>query len=186
MQILIYGAPGAGKTTASKLLHEKLKVELYEGDYLREVVLPNEVGESDDPFLYVGTKQAWRQFGELNAENVVKGLKSVRKSMWPYIEKVLAQYPEVIFEAAFLDPTVFQHNKLYLVVTTDELKHREQFFRGRKYFHPQYGSNELEEGFQASRLIQDYLLAEAERLTVSVIRNKSDENALAAQFSLFD
>lgn len=90
MRIIIYGAPGAGKTSTSRLLHDKTGIELYEGDCLREVKLPSEVGDSKDPFLYIGTKQAWRLFGDLNKENVIKGLQSVRKSMQPYIDNELA------------------------------------------------------------------------------------------------
>ncbi len=182
MQILIYGAPGAGKTTASKLLNSKTGIELYEGDYLREVKRPNEVGDSKDPFLYIGTKQAWRLFGGLNSENAAKGLRAVRKSMCPYIDKELAERPNVIFEAAFLDPNVQQNSELYLVVTDDEYKHREQFFRDRKFFHPQYGSTELEEGFRASRLIQDYLIDESKRLKVTLIYNDKNQEGLLSQF----
>ena len=61
MPILIYGAPGAGKTTASKLLHDKTGIQLYEGDYLREVKMPKIVGASDDPFLYIGTNSRKRR-----------------------------------------------------------------------------------------------------------------------------
>jgi 2-phosphoglycerate kinase len=147
------------------------------------VKLPKEVGDSKDPFLYVGTKQAWRHFGELNAENVIKGLLAVRKSMQPYTEKELTGLHNVIFEASFLDPKKSANGKLYLVVTLDENKHREQFFRERKFFHPQYGSNELEEGFKASRLIQAYLIEEAKGIEVITVHNESDQDKLLSQFS---
>ncbi len=182
MRILIYGAPGAGKTTSGQLLHAKTGIGLFVGDYLREVILPKEIGLSNDPFLYVGTKQAWRNFGELNSKNVIKGLLAVRKSVRPYVERELAQRPDVIFEASFLDPQNTKGDNLYLVVTPDEYKHRGQFFRERKKFHPQYGSNELEEGFRASRLIQDYLLREAKGLNVTVVQNNQDEAKLLGQF----
>lgn len=182
MQIIIYGAPGAGKTSTSRLLHNKNGIELYEGDYLREVKLPREVGDSKDPFLYIGTKQAWRLFGDLNKENVIKGLQAVRKSMQPYIDKELAERPSVIFEAAFLDPTSQRNGRLFLVVTAEEAAHREQFYRDRKFFHPKYGSAELEEGFLASRLIQDYLIEEAKKLKVTVIYNNNNQNELLDQF----
>lgn len=181
MKILIYGAPGAGKTSTSRLLHNKTGIELYEGDYLREVKLPKEVGDSEDPFLYIGTKQAWRLFGELNKENVIKGLQAVRKSMQPYVKKELTARPNLIFEAAFLDPTVQPNGKLYLVVTLDEDTHREHFYRYRKFF-PQYGSAQLKEGFKASRLIQDYLIKEAQKLKVTIIYNDNNQEALTNQF----
>ncbi|HJQ07936.1 MAG TPA: hypothetical protein VJ836_00470 [Candidatus Saccharimonadales bacterium] len=99
--------------------------------------------------------------------------------MHPYIDKELAERPNVIFEAAFLDPKVQQNSELFLVVTADENKHREQFFRDRKFFHPQYGSTELEEGFKASRLLQDYLIEEAQRL---IVFNDKNQEELLSQF----
>ncbi len=66
--ILIYGAPGAGKTTLSKVLQSHLHTELFEGDYLREVTAQRDKTEEEDPFLHVGTKQAWRKFGSLSEE----------------------------------------------------------------------------------------------------------------------
>ncbi len=182
MQILIYGAPGAGKTTISRLLHAQTGIVLYEGDYLREVKLPNEVGKSADPFLYIGTKQAWRNFGELSPKNSIKGLLAVRKSLQPYVERELADLQGVIFEASFLDPAKFRSMELYLVVTHDENKHRKQFFKERKYFHPQYGSKELEEGFKACRFIQAYLVEEAQKLKIRIIINDSNKRDLLNQF----
>jgi 2-phosphoglycerate kinase len=183
MRILIYGTPGAGKTTSARLLHDKTGLELYEGDYLREVKLPSEVGESEDTFLYIGTKQAWRHFGKLNNKNAIKGLLAVRSSMLPYIEKELTERKSIIFEAAFLDPSKTKGDELYLVVTSNENKHRKQFFKERKYFHPEYGTKELEEGFEASRLIQSYLIEEASKLRVNIIENDSNEQVLLSQFN---
>lgn len=176
MQLLIYGAPGAGKTTASRLLHKKTGKPLYEGDYLREVELPEEIGASEDPFLYIGTKQAWRHFGKLTSENVVKGLTAVRQSMRPYVDRELAKRPGVIFEASFLDPAQYPSASIYLVVTPDEARHRRQFFEHREV------SEELNEGFRASRLMQAYLIEEANKFKLAIIRNIKDEGALLAQF----
>ncbi len=176
-KILIYGAPGAGKTTASNLLHERSGIELYEGDYLREVALPKETTEADNPFIFVGTKQAWRHFGELNRENVIKGLLAVRSSMRPYVDRELAKYANVIFEAAFLDPAGYSSNDLFLVVTADKSKHRSQFFDQRQEM-----AETLEE-FTAARMIQDYLLDEAKRLDIKVIENAGDLDGLIRQFN---
>ena len=179
MQILIYGAPGAGKTTSSKLIHQKTKIVLLEGDYLREVQLPKEIGETNDSFLYIGTKQAWRHFGELTPDNAIKGLIAVRKSVQPYINRELISHKDLIFEAAFLDPKLHAEENIFLVVTLDEAKHREQFFRDRKH-----GGHELEDGFIASRYIQEYLISEARKHKITVIQNDGDKSKLLAEFKI--
>ncbi len=174
--ILIYGAPGAGKTTLSKVLQSHLHTELFEGDYLREVTAQRDKTEEEDPFLHVGTKQAWRKFGSLSEENVVKGLKAVRSSLGPYVEAEINRHKDLIFEAAFIDPTYYESKaKLLLIVTLNEEKHRKHFFNHR------VKSQETEEGFRAARLIQSYLIKESEKLNVTMIENEDKPETVIRQ-----
>jgi 2-phosphoglycerate kinase len=166
MNIFIYGAPGVGKTTYSQKLHKELRYPLIEGDYLREVIAQKEKTKEEDPFLYVGTKEAWQLFGEFNEENVIKGLKAVRKSMSTYVLKEIEQHPgTLILEAAFLDPEVLSSKgELILVVTEDEEKHRSQYYTHRTK------DRYSEETFIAARIIQKYLIEEAKQYSVKIIR----------------
>ncbi|MDB5254204.1 MAG: 2-phosphoglycerate kinase [Parcubacteria group bacterium] len=164
-KIFIYGAPGVGKTTHSLALQKEFGYPLVEGDYLREVEAQKEKTKEEDPFVYVGTKEAWQLFGECNEENVIKGLKAVRKSMNPYVLREIEKHPgNLILEAAFLDPEVLsKKGELILVVTPDEEKHRSQYYAHRtkdKY---------SEETFIAARIIQSYLIEEAKHYLVKVI-----------------
>ena len=173
-KIFIYGAPGAGKTTFSIELEKKLGYPLVEGDYLREVVAQKEKTETEDPFVYVGTKEAFRKFGPLTEENVIKGLKAVRNSMASYVEKEIAKHPDtLILEAAFLDPLkINKFGKLILVVTSDEERHRKQYFEHR----PQ-NENHIET-FKAARMIQDYLQKEAKGFAITTVENDGDMSAI--------
>lgn len=165
-KVLIYGAPGAGKSSTTVRLGALLAIPTFEGDYLREHVAQGEKTEVEDPFLYVGTKEAWKLFGDFNRANIVKGLKAVRSSMLPYVDNELAKHEKVIFEAAFLTPLVYNDKwPLILVVTKDEAKHRQQFFSKR----PQSHINE--QNFTASRILQDYLINEATDLDVEIVEN---------------
>jgi 2-phosphoglycerate kinase len=169
MNILIYGAPGNGKTTISRLLHKKIELPIFEGDYIREVIAQSDESEEEQPFIFVGTKQAWRRFGMLNSKNVIKGLKAVRKSMLPYVNETVSTQNNLIFDAAFLDPSKYQSKaKLFLLVTLKEEVHYEHYFVNR------IKTKEIEEGFTASRIIQNYLVEEAQKLPVIVIENDSD------------
>lgn len=163
----VYGAPGVGKTHVSKLLSQKNNSEYVEGDYLREVVAQKEKTEAEDPFVYVGTKEAFRKFGPLTEENVIKGLHAVRESMLPYVQSEISKHSgSLVLEAAFLDPKFTTENgESILVITTNEELHRARFFAHRE-------DTELNrEGFQAARTIQDYLLGEAKGLPVKILEN---------------
>lgn len=161
--ILIYGVPGAGKTTLSRVLHDKTKIPLVPGDYIIS--------------HYPGTKSAWRKYGSLTKENAVKGLLDVLEFMHETVNGELAKHKEVILEGVFIDPVQW-HTKanLFLIVTTDEAKHRKQFFEHR----PE--TDEKKENFQAVRMIQEYLIEEAANLNIRVIQNITDPDEVGEQF----
>ena len=45
-----------------------------------------------------------------------------------------------------------------------------------------YGGQELEEGFKASRLIQDYMIEEAQKLGIHIVSNVNNRGKLLEQF----
>jgi 2-phosphoglycerate kinase len=167
-KIFIYGVPGAGKTTLSVALRNKLGYPLVEADHLREAVAQKAKTETEDPFAYVGTTEAFRKFGALTEENIIKGLKAVRASMAPYVAQEVAKYPgDLIMEAAFLDPHELKDlGRLVLVMTSDEEKHRWQYFEHRE-------KNEAAlETFRAARMLQDFFVEEAKELPVAIVENR--------------
>ena len=90
----------------------------------------------------------------------------VRKEIEKYSDKL-------ILEAAFLDPKeLSKFGELILIVTTDETKHRTQYYKHRDVVtYP-------EEKFLCARMIQEYLLEEAKNFTVKVVENNSEMKAL--------
>ncbi len=168
-KIFIYGVPGSGKTTFSLDLKEKIDYPLVEGDILRTLAQKDKTRE-EDPFAYMGTSGAFRKFGDLTKENVIKGLKAVRKNMIPYIQEEIEKYPnELILECAFLDPEqVMNKGKIILLTKKDEESHRKQFFAHRE-------ENEKSlEHFNATRIIQNFLIEEAKNYNVEIVENNFD------------
>lgn len=168
-KIFIYGVPGSGKTTFSLDLKEKMNYSFVEGDTLRVLAQKDKTRE-EDPFAYMGTSGAFRKFGDLTEENVIKGLKAVRKNMVPFIQAEIEKYPdELILECAFLDPEqVVSKGKIILLTKIDEGGHRKQFFAHRE-------ENEKSlEHFKAARIIQDFLIGEAKNYNVEIVENNFD------------
>lgn len=164
--IFIYGVPGSGKTYISQKMSDDLKLPLFEADTLKDE-LRKLTTKEESPFLFLGTCQAYRYFGELDSENVIKGLKAVRQALANRVSEEIEKHGEVVIEGAFLDPNLLKDTgKLILVITTDEGQHRNQFFEHRE-------NNEINaEEFKATRIIQDFLINEAKNLSIEIMENK--------------
>ncbi len=159
--IFIYGPPGSGKTYQSWKLSEEKNIPVWEADDLRASAQSDHTRE-EDPFVYLETTEAYKKFGELNRENVIKGLLAVRKTMWRYIEKRAKGFEPLIIEAAFIDPfKARDYGDVRLVVEMDDKKYEEQFFNHRER------TKEMEEGFIAAKWIRDYMVEEKVRLCSS-------------------
>lgn len=169
----LYGVPGVGKTYFSQRLAEKTGFQLIELDTLRKVAQNFETREQN-PFVYLGTSEAYSEFGNNSRANIIKGLKSVRKAMFKYVlEKLNSLENSYIAEGAFIDPNnLVEKTKGILVVQLDEQQHFEQFFKHRDKSQHNIAS------FQIVLEIQDFLIKEAESLDVSVIESGDNINAI--------
>jgi|SRR3989338_49402 len=165
-KIFIYGVPGSGKTYISQKMSDNLKLPLFEADTLKEE-LKKLTTKEDSPFLFLGTCQAYRHFGELNDENVIKGLKAVRQALAESVAKEVQNHKAVIIEGAFLDPNLLKDlGRLILVITSDEEQHRRQFFQ-----HREKSEDNISE-FKAVRIIQNFLINEAKALNIEIKENE--------------
>ena len=164
--IFIYGVSGSGKTYISRRISADLKLPLFEADTLKDG-LRKLTTKEESPFLFSSTGQAYRYFGELNKDNVIKGLRAVREALAESVSKEIKGHNEVIMEGAFLDPNSLKDlGKLILVITSDEERHRKQFFQ-----HREESENNMDE-FRSVRIIQDFLINEARDLGVEVKENE--------------
>lgn len=163
--IFIYGVPGSGKSYISQKMAKDLNLPLFEADTLKDE-LRKQTTKEKSPFLFLGTCQAYRYFGEFNEENVVNGLKAVRQFLADSVNEEINNKNQVIMEGSFLDPNVIKDKgRMILVITVNEEQHKNQFFEHRER------NNANEEEFGAVRIIQDFLINEAEGLNIEILKN---------------
>lgn len=164
MRIFIYGVPGVGKTHYSKILGKELGLIVSEADKVKRKARKNK-SKAKHPFLYLGTCLAYKQFGDLSEENVIKGLLAVRRALNEAVDEEVKENDNLIMEGAFLDPQSIKiFGRTVLLVIRDEQKHKKQFLHHREKLFD-FNGNE----FKAGRMIQDYLISEATRLGTEIM-----------------
>jgi 2-phosphoglycerate kinase len=165
--IFIYGVPGSGKTTLAEALEKSLHLTNLELDEIRTEEQQGKMKESN-PFLFEYTTTAWQHFAkQLTPESAVQGLLAIRSALLFPVTKVLNKHTDIVLaEAAFIDPNdLFNKGSCFLVSTPDKKQHFEQFFAHRTK------SPNSEEQFMAARFIDDFLIDEAQKLNINIIKN---------------
>jgi len=108
--IIIFGAPGSGKTTFSLSLSGILNATpVISSDLIRDFIALN---NKDNLILDTTSHSAWELFGEPTESNVIKGFKSHNKEVWKYllplIDSTLNKYKIVIAEGTHFDDEIYK------------------------------------------------------------------------------
>lgn len=166
-RIFIYGVPGSGKTTIGQALAARLDYLFVEADCVRDHAQGRSSHARRDPFLALGTTEAWRPFGELSQSTAVRGLMAVRDALAPFVaEEIEKQRVPFVLEAAFLQPSDVRHvGPVLLIVTEDELAHENRFFEHR------VRDQSNIDALRAARILQVYLMQEARQAGIGILSN---------------
>jgi len=167
-KVFIYGVPGSGKTYFSRQLCHKINYKLIEADKLRDSLQKNTTKEKN-PFIFLGTCQAYQCFGKQTQENVVKGLQAVRATFSEIINEKIDEYKEgFIMEGAILDPQELSKVKnatIICLITKSGIQHKNQFFKHRTK------NSEAMDEFVGARMIQEFLVEEANEYNIFILKN---------------
>lgn len=164
-KIIIYGVPGSGKTTLARRLAKKYEVPHVEVDGLRKVAQKGKIA-SKAPFHFLPTTEAYQAIGKWTKKNIIAGLLGVRRAFRPIIARQMKKYRHgLVLEAAFLDPRQLSKVGDIILLAPSAKDHQRQFFTHRKKdaFHKAQYRN--------ARIIQRYLIAEAQRLDIPISRS---------------
>src|SRR6266704_3286746 len=96
-KIFIYGVPGSGKTYFSQKLKKLLNIPLLEGDKIKDKLRRIKT-RKEAPFLFLPTCKAYKEFGELNQENAIKGLLDVRNELNQAVINEIKDHSSLIIE----------------------------------------------------------------------------------------
>lgn len=121
------------------------------------------------------------EYGQFSVAHVIHGLLAVRAAMNPYVLEIIGQtQTKSVIEGAFLNPSVLtQFTNGILVTRKNEKPHRLQFLIHR----PNQTSST---SYQASRIIQTYLLSEAKQLHIQSIESDYTLNKVEIVQNLFN
>lgn len=176
MRVFIYGVPGTGKTSFSRLLGKRLRIPVVEADTIKRKIRKSKP-KDQSPFLHLGTCKAFTLFGELTEENAIKGMLAVRNAFRDAVIKEVKLQGDLILEGAFLDPiSLKKFGKVVLLTTIDKDRHRRQFLHHREKL-PDITMSE----FKAARMVQKHLFKEAQKLGADILDNDRGLEILVKQ-----
>ena len=157
--------PGSGKTTLARRLTKKFGVPHIEADAFRKIAQKGKTVPKA-PFHFLSTTEAYQAIGERSDKNIIAGLLGVRRALSPtIIKQIKKQKMGFVLEAAFLDPRRLLKFGNVLLLAPSVRDHKKQFFIHRKAdpFHKAQ--------FRNARVIQKYLVAEAQKLNIPISRS---------------
>ncbi len=192
--ILIGGAPGCGKSTISASLAARLDiVRTQSTDMLREVMRMM-IPERLLPALHTSTFEAWRKLplerdSHQRVEALVDGYLTQAEllsvALEAAIQRAFRERVSMILEGVHINPELASKIAapddaiivpvMIGVLSDDELRSR---FKGRGKQAPDRRSKRYLEQFDAIWDLQSYLLSEADRAGVPIVRNDDKEEAL--------
>ena len=192
--ILIGGAPGTGKSTLSSALAAHLDiVRTQSTDMLREVMRMM-IPERLLPALHTSSFTAWKKLpldweGEQRTEALINGYLTQAEllsvALEGEIQRALQERVSMILEGVHIHPELPRKIAnvgdtiivplMTGVLNADELRTR---FKGRSKTAPDRRSKRYLEEFDAIWDLQSFLLSEADRTGVSIIRNDDREAAI--------
>lgn len=177
----LYGVPGVGKSTIAAQVASNNNLFCIELDDVRPKA-QKLVSRDEEPFVYEYSTEAWKRFGKLDKITAVEGFLAVRQAFQKYIAEELSQHGDgYIAEAVYVDPNLVTEDKeavITLLVTRSEELHYSHFFLHRKH------TDEEDSQFRAARLIQEYLIEEAEKLGVKILENNNIDVTILQDKSL--
>lgn len=166
--IFIGGVPCVGKTSIAGFMARELGISIVlSGDYLREFIRPIVGAEEKYSTLFVSVYNAWKQFGEMSDENIIKGYRAqsyfMSKGINSLIERANKNGETLVIESLYFCPDeldALKHKnvvKLY-IYNLDRESYRKMILEREQYTHTKSSGNRLAENIYQYTRIMEYTL----------------------------
>ncbi|MCL4329203.1 MAG: AAA family ATPase [Candidatus Thermoplasmatota archaeon] len=178
--VVIGGVPGVGKSSISGYVARELGIDLVmSGDYLREFARGLPLDDSAGN-LSRSVYDAWKDYGDLTNENVVKGFLEqsmlMSNAMVKVLERSIANGEPMIIETLYFSPEMIPvalRSRVLLgyIYISDESVHRQRLLERTSYTHANSPGQRLASHLKEYRIIMNHCRKESEDHDIRVFDN---------------
>lgn len=178
--ILIGGVPGVGKTSISGYIAKKLGIDIVLSvDYLREFLRPF-ASEKELGIINTSVYDAWREFGDKNQENILKGFieqgNILNKGLNSVMKRAIKNGEPMIIETLYFIPEQINREiyddiiKLYIYISDNNI-HTQRLNEREKFTHMNSPGQRLSSQLDVYRVMMDYSISQSNKLGIKVFDN---------------
>ncbi|MGC8608522.1 MAG: mevalonate-3-phosphate 5-kinase [Thermoplasmata archaeon] len=177
---VIGGVPGMGKTSISGYIARNLGIDIVlSSDYLREFIRPFSE-KIDGGLIETSVYDAWKFFGEMNSDNIIKGyLKQsaiINEGMNRVISRAAGNGEDLIIETLYFVPSQMDvpgsvNAKICYIYAEDEFIHRKRLEERENYTHKNSSGKRLSAHLFEYRAIMDYTVGECRKYGIKTFDN---------------
>ncbi|MGP6220677.1 AAA family ATPase [Caldiplasma sukawensis] len=179
--ILIGGIPGVGKTSLSGELARRYGFNIMmSGDYIRESIREFVTKE----IISLSVYEAWKVYGEKNAENIVRGFVSqgelVNRATNRIIKRAINNGEPMIIETLYFIPEqlILKNENVipFYIKISDREEHVNRLNNRQNYTHFNSPGERLSAQLDTYRYMMDYSVSECLKSGIMVFDNMNYEN----------
>ncbi len=177
MIVFIAGIPGVGKTSLASYIAKKNNIDIMlSGDYLREFLR----SYLNDDVMNVSVYEAWRFFGPMNNENIIKGYLYQAELMYRGYNKIISRAlkngESMVIESLYFDPGMFDFDiikkiKIFYIYISDINIHRQRLLSRTMYTHKNDPGERLAEQLPVYKIMEDYSIKKCNEYNINAINN---------------
>ena len=166
--IFIGGVPCVGKTSIAGFIARELDIDMViSGDYLREFIRPIITAEKKYDVLFTSVYDAWKHFGKMTDENIIKGYRAqsqfMSKGINSLIERANKNGENLILESLYFCPDeidALKHRNViqFYIYNSDNESYRKMIMERTQYTHLKSDGNRLAENIYQYTKIMEYTL----------------------------